>query len=154
MGLFSDADIDEAWQFIQTLPELTEDQKLAFIEGFQEGWKKAKEIEPDILQLNPIVKRTYAVSYSKEDLKTNDDFKKFGFQMGVLVAVLKYNPILVFDNMVINWFVNYINSLKEIPEYFEFFKRKISEWNTHIRSQLPQLADNARRRYAYFIERI
>ena len=161
MGIFSDDNINEAERLILSIRGLTKNQQWAFIEGFKDGYEEIKNTDKDIKPVSRLVKKALSVGYSQEDLEkiySEQDLgalEEFGFRFGVLIGLLVNHPTFVIDNAIVNLIVQYINSLKEIPEYFALVNGKIKLWKGKMTSEmLSRMPETAGRRYAYFIENI
>ena len=118
MGLFSDADIDEVWEFAQGFVDLTYEQKLNFIKSFEEGWKLLKKFKHSFSEKAYF--NVKIVDLLKDGIRGNP--KDFGKALGAFIGTIRFDPEkLVLDSIWTEECVRYLNSQSWI---FKLYKWK------------------------------
>lgn len=127
MVLFSDADIDEAWELVQSVRELTDEQKLDFIKGFEEGWKllkKFKHLFPEKAYFDGGI-----ANHLKDGIRENS--KDFGKALGAFIGAIRFDPErLVYDS---SWTEECVRNLDSQYEFSSYISGKIAEWKIQIK---------------------
>src|SRR3989338_9495226 len=115
--IFSDHDIDEVWELIQGIGSLTDNQRLEFIKGFEEGWNLLKRtghlFENKLLFEHSIISRPTLANYLLRGI--NENPKNFGKALGAFIGMIRFDSErFIFDSGTTELCVNY---LKIQPEF-------------------------------------
>ncbi|MBI2658738.1 hypothetical protein HYX05_01385 [Candidatus Woesearchaeota archaeon] len=126
MGVFSDADVNDAWILAQQSNELLGLRKRDFINGFAEGWKKASAGS------TPILIMLGGKAFSRfAELPIADSPRDFGEALGALIGALQsspYHPLTSSD--ATESYIDLINRIKAKKKEFYALVRQ-DEKNQH-----------------------
>ena len=125
MGMFSDADVNEAWKLAQQSNELLGLKKRDFIMGFADGWKKAMESS------TPILVMLEGNAFSRFAEAQLADFPRdFGVALGALIGALQsspYHPLTSSD--ATESYIDLINKIKaKKKDFYVIVKKALDAW--------------------------
>ena len=125
MGMFSDAEVNDAWKLAQQSNELVGVKKRDFISGFADGWKKARK------NSTPIFIMLGGKAFSRFAEAPLADFPRdFGVALGALIGALQsshYHPLTSSDATE-----SYIDLISKIrarkKEFYVLVKKALGVW--------------------------
>ena len=125
MNLFSDTDVNEAWKIAQQSDELLGLKKRDFINGFTDGWKKAKGGSTSILI------RLGGKAFSRfAEAPIANSPRDFGEALGALIGALEfvsYHPLT--SSGATESYIDLINKIKSYKrEFYLLVQPKLEEW--------------------------
>lgn len=166
MGIFSDEEINEADRLISgELEEKVQAQsraiseqerkrlRLEFLEGFEKGWKWAKNEYSTDPGTRSMITSGDLMRYLRTD--TDKNIKDFAYGLGLLVGYFRHLPTVVIGITQVSWFEKYVNALKDKPEYYKFIVKRVRRWTKVIQTKYwSGLGEDDKRRYLKFIKSV
>ena len=157
MGLFSDADINEAWDIVQRIPEFAEDQRKEFIAGFEKGWKGVKEE-----RINESTRPFHITHVNQIIINEKRSPENFGFALGYLVALLGFHPRVFLSQhdhtnrvaISIENLMALITYKKIRPEVGDLIKKALRKWHGKIQEVQKEFSQEERKNYDLFIHKL
>jgi len=129
MWPFSDKDFDDVENAAKLdFPFLSEEKRLKFLEGFEDGWKRTKNWKWEV-----DVDTVHKLFLSLKDGIDKDPWS-FGQAFGWLVALFRFGSIQV-TLKIANWgpeslklYTNCVNQLRDKPYFHKIILKRVKIW--------------------------